>query len=350
MTVFWKKKRTLAAALVLGLSACAPTDRFVQLTGYAQGGTYAVKFNMGGVAVPAETLRAGVDSILTLVDTTLSGYNRGSMLSRFNAGEPVRPNALFIDIYAFARAFYEASGGAVDVAAGPLFDAWGFGFTRDSLPDTAAVARLRAASGMGRLRASIPEALRPDGTLTGADLLLAPGPAPQLNYNAVAQGYTADLVADYLRCAGVRDLLVDIGEIACDGHNPSGRPWAVGIDRPVDGNDTPGADLTAVWESDGGPTGIVTSGNYRKFYVRDSRKYAHTVDPRTGYPVADSLLSATVVAPDAATADAAATWCMVLGLEDARTLVASRPDLEACLIYASGDRMRTWRSSGFRLR
>ena len=93
---------------------------------------------------------------------------------------------------------------------------------------------------------------------------------------------------------GVKDMLVDIGEIFCKGVNPDGRPWSVGIDRPVDGNNSPGADLEGVWRSKGTPCGIVTSGNYRKFYVRDGRKYAHTIDPRTGFP-ADNLIEAMAV-------------------------------------------------------
>ena len=149
----------------------------------------------------------------------------------------------------------------------------------------------------------------------------------RLNFNAIAQGYTCDLVADYLRSIGVRDMLVDIGEIYCAGVNPSGRDWSIGVDRPVDGNDTPGADLDGIWQSAGRSCGIVTSGNYRKFYVRDGRKYSHTIDPRTGYPVEDTLLSATIVAPTAAAADAYATYCMVLGFGEARAFIEGRADL-----------------------
>ena len=141
-------------------------------------------------------------------------------------------------------------------------------------------------------------------------------------------------------------MLVDIGEIFCEGLNPAGRGWTIGVDNPVDGNDTPGADIRGVWESDGGACGIVTSGNYRKFYVRDGKKYAHTIDPRTGYPVTHGLLSATVVAPTAAEADALATACMVLGPEAARDLILSRPELEGYLITGDG----SWMSDGFAAR
>ena len=157
---------------------------------------------------------------------------------------------------------------------------------------------------------------------------------PILNFNAIAQGYSCDLVFDMLRGLGVTDMLVDIGEIRCCGLNPLGNGWTVGIDNPVDGNDKPGEDIRQVWTSDGGDHGVVTSGNYRKFYVRDGKKYSHTIDPRTGRPVEHNLLSATVVAPTAAEADALATVFMVIGFDAARDFLETRPDLEAYLIPA----------------
>ena len=340
-------KKFLLFAVVIFLASCSGNPRYVAVTGYAQGGTYSVKINMKGVSASSEELREGIDSILTLVDTTLSGYNKLSMLSRLNAGEIVRPNGIFAEIYSLSRKWYEASGGAFDVAAGPLFDAWGFGFKNDRLPSDEAVAGILASCGMGRLKPSVEEALSEDGTLTSKALLIEDGALPVLNFNAIAQGYTADLVAGWLRSKGVKDMLVDIGEIFCDGLNPSGKPWTVGVDRPADGNDTPGKDLEGIWVSDGGPRGVVTSGNYRKFYVVDGVKYSHSIDPRSGYPARNTLLSATVIAPDATTADAVATWCMVIGLDQARELICSRADLEGLLIYSEGEQMKEWASEGF---
>jgi len=325
-------------------------NRYVAVTGYAQGGTYSVKFNASGVRVPRAEIAAAIDSVLTLVDTTLSGYNKASILSRFNAGEAVIPNKLFSDIYTYSREIWEETDGCVDVAAGPLFDVWGFGFSTDSLPSDAKVRETLASCGMARLRPHI----APGEPLDSRALLSDSGALDQapsrLNFNAIAQGYTCDLVADYLRSIGVKDMLVDIGEIYCAGRNPAGRDWSIGVDRPVDGNDTPGADLDGVWLSAGRSCGIVTSGNYRKFYVRDGRKLAHTIDPRTGYPVDHSLLSATIVAPSAAAADAYATYCMVLGYEDARAFIESRSDLEGYLIRDVDGSMVEWASPGFTLR
>ena len=169
----------------------------------------------------------------------------------------------------------------------------------------------------------------------------------QLNYNAIAQGYSCDLVAEYLYSIGVKDMMVDIGEIFCDGLNPSGQPWSLGIDKPTDGNNELGAQIQGIFRAPEGPHGIVTSGNYRKFYIKDGKKYSHSIDPRTGYPVTHNLLSATIVADDALTADAYATYCMVVGLEEAKLMIESREDLEGCLIYDQDGTFMTWCSTGF---
>lgn len=286
--------------------------------GYAQGGTWSVCYNAAGLRVSRAEIARSVDALLLQIDTTLSGYNRNSQLSRFNAGDTLLLSPMFAEVYALSYALWQRSEGAVDVAAGPLFDAWGFGFSRDSLPSAQTVRGLLAACGMRRLKA--PGALDFGKPLCGADFLReADGAAPRLNFNAVAQGYSCDVIAAYLHTLGVRDMLVNIGEIYLEGLNPRGEGWTVGVDTPYDGNDTPGASLSGVWQSDGGPFGVVTSGNYRKFYVHEGRKYAHTIDPRSGFPVQHALLSATVTvrgtpeARSAAMADALATWCMVAG-------------------------------------
>ena len=311
-------KRSILILLTAVLFSCTDPHGYVAVHGYAQGGTYTVKADLTGVDVPREEIGARIDAILDSIDFSLSGYNKSSLLTRFNAGEEIVPDRFFSEVRALSEKYRAETGGAFDCAAAPLFDIWGFGFTSDSLPDPARVQAALAACKEEKV----------------------------LNFNAIAQGYTCDVVADYLHSLGVHAMLVDIGEIYCEGLNPSGRGWTIGVDNPVDGNDTPGEDLKGIWQSDGGACGIVTSGNYRKFYVKDGRKYAHTIDPRTGYPVDHGLLSATVVAPTAAEADALATACMVLGPEAAKELILSRPELEGYLITDAG----TWTSPGFNLR
>ena len=179
---------------------------------------------------------------------------------------------------------------------------------------------------------------REDGTH-----LVREDPRMKLNFNAVAQGYSCDVVARYLDSLGCRAYLVDIGrEIICKGFNESGTAWRIGLDKPTDGNMEEGRDLQAILEvSD---CGIVTSGNYRKFYIENGQKYAHTIDPKSGRPVSHNLLSATVVAKDAATADAYATWLMVVGVDKARAILSGRPDLEALLVYEEDGQMRTYQT------
>ena len=340
----------LYVLLFLPALSCVPKDRYVTITGYAQGGTYTVKLNLNGhdgpVSAEPEEIRDSIDSILSRIDKSLSGYNRNSLLSRFNAGEPVSPDSLFTEIYSHAWTVYDQTAGVVDVASAPLFDIWGFGFKTGEMPSYEAVMEVKAGCGLRRMKRNMPDQVS-DGLLDPASMLSEDGPLPQLNFNAIAQGYSCDIVARYLYSIGVKDMMVDIGEIFCDGCNPSGRQWTLGIDRPVDGNNDPGAQMQGIFRAPAGPHGIVTSGNYRKFYVRDGRKYSHSIDPRTGYPVDHQLLSATIVAADAMTADAYATYCMVIGLDASKEFLMSRPDLEGCLIYDEDGVFRTWCSDGF---
>lgn len=352
---------TAVLPLLLLLSACGRSSQkgaYYEITGYAQGGLYSVKLRMDpGVDLSSpECAKTGIDSILTRIDTTLSGYNPVSQLSRFNAGETIVPNDLFIEMYELAYRWYQRSEGALDFAAGPVFDIWGFGFSTDSLPPSdQELEKALAISGMKRLKADIRSAIAPDGTLRARDLLLddcRDGALPRLNYNAIAQGWSCDRVAAWLSRHGVSQMMVNIGEIYCQGLSPSGQGWTVGIDSPYEGNFIPGETLEGVWSSEGAACGIVTSGNYRKFYIdSEGRHYAHTLDPRSGRPVRSGLLSATVTAPDAAEADALATWCMVIGKEASEALIASLGGGYSCyLIYDKGDgKMSTFPSPGFKL-
>lgn len=318
-------------ALTAGLiMSCTPGDRYMSVTGHAQGGIYTVKLNLNGkegkVKASPEEIRDSIEAILHDIDNSLSGYNKNSLVSRFNEGEAITPDSIFAEIYAHGVRIFKETGGIVDVAAGPLFDLWGFGFKSGDFPSEEKVREVMQTCGMKRMLA---------------------GNKGQLNYNAIAQGYSCDLVAKYLYSIGVKDMMVDIGEIFCDGLNPSGQPWSLGIDKPADGNNEPGAQIQGIFRAPSGPHGIVTSGNYRKFYIRDGKKYSHSIDPRTGYPVTHNLLSATIVADDALTADAYATYCMVVGLEESMKLLESRPDLEGCLIYDEDGAFMTWCSEGF---
>ena len=339
----------LTVVAVLSLS-CARRSGYVRIEGYAQGGTYSVIFNTEGVDKGPVEIRDTVESILRKIDFTLSGYNKNSVLSRFNAGETIMVDEMFAEIYSMGRDVWEETGGAVDVSFSPLYDLWGFGFKNGNLPTAQQVDSVRSFCGMGFCRESIEDMIGVEMASASLYLESHGSASPQLNYNAIAQGYSCDLVARYLYSIGVKDMMVNIGEIFCDGKNPSGVAWTIGIDRPEDGNNELGAQLQGVFSVPEGPHGVVTSGNYRKFYVRDGKKYAHTIDPRTGYPVTHNLLSATIVAADAMIADAYATYCMVIGFDEAKAFIESREDLEGCLVYDDGGEFVTWCSAGLETR
>ncbi len=312
-----------AAAVALTVNSCADRYGYVQINGYAQGGIYSVKADLGGTGKTPEYVKERIDSILSAIDNSVSGYNKSSLLSRFNAGEDVAKDGIFEEMWALGEKYHDITGGAVDVWAAPLFDIWGFGFTRDSLPSPELIASAKA---LCKSRSKV-------------------------NFNAIAQGYSSDLVADWLKGIGVKNMLVDIGgEMYGQGLNPKGKNWTIGIDSPVDGNYEPGASIQCTFQLPETACGIVTSGNYRKFYIRDGRKYAHTIDPHTGLPVTHNLLSATVISSDpssdrnAADADAFATFCMVVGLEKAQEFILANPHLEAVLIYDDQGQMRVWKS------
>lgn len=318
--IFCRIMNCKAICLTIFASLCISScnsDKYVSFSGYAQGGTYTVKANLKGVRTPDREIADSINRLLEEIDFSISGYNKNSLLSKRNAGEEIVPDRHFRRLLELSEYYAELTDGAFNVYGGPLFDIWGFGFTNDSLPS--------------------PEKVQIAMHETREHKIL--------NFNAIAQGYSCDVIADYLKSIGVRDMLVDIGEIYMCGLNPRGVGWTIAVDKPVDTNVQLGSEVEGIWQSDGSGCGIVTSGNYRKFYIKDGKKYAHTIDPRTGYPVEHGLLSATIVAPTAVEADAIATACMVMGLEEAQKFIESQPQLEACLISGDG----IWTSEGFNL-
>ena len=305
----------LTAGLLALVGCRGPRHDFIRFSGPAQGGTYVVTADLMDspgrrVKASPEQIQSGVDSILHEIDFALSGYNPASELSRYNRGEAVSPGPHFLKMLSFADGVRIRTDGAVDAFSAALFDLWGFGFKQGTFPSEAEVA-----------------AARQDRS--------------RCNFNAFAQGYSADCVASYLRGLGIRNLLVNVGgEIFCAGQSPRGAAWRWVIDWPADGNEVPGGDIEASFDVPPGPCAVVTSGNYRKFFIHEGRKYAHTIDPRSGYPVSDSLRSVTVILRGddpmlTARCDARATWCMVLGLDGTRELARRDTSLHAILIYGT---------------
>ena len=178
--------------------------------------------------------------------------------------------------------------------------------------------------------------------------LLKSDPNVSIDVNALAQGYSVDLAARFFDEQGVRNYMVEIGgELRTKGHNPKGQDWKIGIDRPEFGNMIPGAALQAIVRLK--ENSLATSGNYRKFYEENGVKYTHSIDPKTGYPAKQQLLSATIVTDECITADAYATACMVLGLEKAKAMLEKHPELQAYLIYNDDEgKYQVYYTKGFK--
>ena len=267
------------------------------------------------------SFKDSIEAQLKAVDQSLSMFNPTSTISRINSGESTQTDSLFRTVFRLAQQVSEATHGAFDITVAPLVNAWGFGFKHGSLPDSAAVDSLRSLIGWQRV------SLNPDGTLHRDD------PRIILDCSAVAKGFGVDVVANYLRAQGIENYMVEIGgEVVVSGVNPKGVPWHVGINSPVDDPESASTELDTILSLTN--RAMATSGNYRNFYTTDDgRRVAHTIDPATGYPVQHSILSATVLAPTCAMADAFATSFMVMGLDSARALLSRHPELSVYLIY-----------------
>ncbi|MDR1005121.1 MAG: FAD:protein FMN transferase, partial [Prevotellaceae bacterium] len=238
-----------------------------------------------------------------------------------NRNEEVTVDTLFAYIFRRSMEVSRATDGAFDITVAPLVNAWGFGFKQSVFPDSLLIDSLLPFVGYTKV------ALTPQRRVVKQD------PRIQLDCSAIAKGYGVDVVAQLLRAKGVENYMIDIGgEVVVNGNNKNGDKWSIGIDKPIDDRLAAGDEVQVALRI--GRGAIATSGNYRNFYYKDGQKYAHTIDPRTGYPVQHNLLSATVVAPDCTTADAYATAFMVVGTERARQIAEAHPELEIYLIYA----------------
>lgn len=269
-----------------------------------------------------KSLKLDIDKRLLLFDASLSMFNDTSVISRINQNEDVIADSLFVNVFRQAMKISESTDGSFDITVAPLVNAWGFGFTKseNANPDKAKIDSLLQIVGWQKVH------LTPEGKVVKQD------PRITLDCSAIAKGYAVDVIANLLRGEGVQNFMVDIGgEVVVSGANPSGELWRIGISKPDDDPESRNQDLQTILKITN--SGIATSGNYRNFYFRDGMKYAHTIDPKTGYPVQHSILSSTVIAKDCMTADAYATAFMVMGLERASALVEQHSELEAYFIY-----------------
>ena len=266
-------------------------------------------------------LQSAIEGRMAEVDRSLSMFNPQSTISRINDGSSTATDSLFRHVFRLAAEVNSLTNGAFDITVAPLVNAWGFGFRHDERVTPEAIDSLRRFVGMARVH------------LTADGRLLKDDPRTMLDCSAIAKGFGADHVASLFDSLGIRNYMVEIGgEVVVRGHNSKGNDWRIGINSPEEDALATTNALDTIVSLTG--CAMATSGNYRNYYVRDGRRYAHTIDPRLGTPVQHSVLSATVIAPTCMEADALATSFMVLGADSARLILASRPDLRAYLILS----------------
>lgn len=283
-------------------------------TGFVFGTVYHVTYQSD------ENLQKGIEAEMQKVDDALSTFNKQSVISRVNRNEAVKLNDMFIDVFTLAERISKETEGAFDITVAPMVNVWGFGFKSGTTPSKAVIDSLKALVGYQKVRLQ-------------ANRIVKDDPRTMLDCSAIAKGYGVDVVVNYLRRQGVKNFMVEIGgEVVTCGVSESRLPWKIGVTKPLDDSLQQDQELQTVLNVTN--KAMATSGNYRNFYYKGGKKYAHTIDPKTGYPVQHNILSSTVIANDCATADAYATSFMVTGLAGAKKILEKHPELMVYFIYA----------------
>jgi thiamine biosynthesis lipoprotein len=277
------------------------------------------------------------------VDNALSMFNEKSTISRINRNEQVQLDKMFIDVFRQAQEVSADTYGAFDITVGPLVNAWGFGFKHSQMPTPQQVDSLRQLVGYNKVQLSIVNASPHSQGENSQFSIKKSDPRITLDCSAIAKGYAVDQLAHLLEENGVTNYLVEIGgEIATKGVSEKRLPWKIGVTKPTDSLDVDGGEYqTIINVTD---KCMATSGNYRNFYYKNGKRYAHTIDPKTGYPVQHTILSATVLCDRCSRADAYATSFMVMGLDSAKSVLQRNPDLKVYFIYYDHGENKVWTS------
>lgn len=316
-----KKKLLLQSAflafLIIGTVIIVRQQRstpYQKDTGFIFGTVYNITYQYD------KSLKADIEAELKKVDGSLSPFNKHSIITKINRNEDVTVDKMFADVFNLARQISTETDGAFDITVAPLVNAWGFGFKNDTQPTRHAIDSLKQLTGYMKVNLDGMKVSKKD-------------PRMMLDCSAIAKGYACDVVAEYLRRRGIENFMVEIGgEIVTQGINEKRLPWKIGVTKPVDDSLNTNQELQTVLNVTN--KAMATSGNYRNFYYKNGKKYAHTIDPVTGYPVQHNILSATVIADNCATADAYATAFMVMGLDKAKAVLGRHPELMAYFIYS----------------
>lgn len=288
-----------------------------KIAGMTQGTTFHITYEDKA----DKDLSGEVDSIFRAFDLTFSEYIPNSIVSRINQNDStVLLDDMFIEVYNKSVEINKETNGDFDLTVGPLVNAWGFGPEKKVKIDSLKIDSLLQYVGM--------EKIRLEGRKLIKDL-----PGIKIDVNSIAQGYCVDVIYRYFESLGIKNFMVEIGgEVRTKGKNPKGDFWRIGVDKPTEGNNVAGETLQTIILLDN--KSVTTSGNYRKFFEENGQKFSHIIDPRTGYPYKNNLLSVTVIAKDGLTADGYDTPLMVMGLEKAREFLKLHLELDAYMIYS----------------
>ncbi|EEK13856.1 ApbE family protein [Capnocytophaga gingivalis ATCC 33624] len=314
---------TLCIAVLVTACGTTPKENVYYIKGEAQGTTYSITY-----IAKAPVEKTAIDSILQVIDLSMSTYIDNSLISRINRGENLPIDPHFEKVFSASFDIYWQSKGAFDPSIGQLINAWGFGKKENHTPPTQKqIDSLLALTGMDKVHYID----TPRGAFIKKD-----NPNIQLNFNAIAQGYTSDVIAEYFLSKQISNFIVEVGgELVIHGRNTlKNKPWRIGIDNPLQKPDEDREIVATVELTD---CGLATSGNYRKLWTDSltGQKYVHTINPKTGRPQPSNLLSATVIAPSAMLADGYATTLMALGgIEKAKDFLAQHKELKAVLLYS----------------
>jgi len=300
---------------------------YTVLTGNAQGTTFTIQYN----DLSHRDFSRSIDSLFHLIDQSMSLWDSTSLISRINHND----TSCLIDEHfekVFRKSFeaYHNTDGFFDPSVGPLVKAWGFSFKKGlPAPDSIEVDSLKKLIGFRKIKLENGKVVKEDGRM-------------EIDFNAIAQGYTVDLISEFLEKNGIEDYLVEVGgEVRAKGVNERDSIWRIGIDKPVElkGNDRPLQTMVALKDQS-----LATSGSYRKFIERNGKKFSHVIDPFTGYPVSHHMLSVSVIAEDCTTADAYATAFLVMGMDKAFEK-ALELQMQIYCIYAHDDGTLSVRST-----
>ena len=312
------------------LASCGKQPQKVILQGEAQGSYYAITY----FDEQGRNFQREIDSIFHAVDMSVNLWVNNSVITKVNRNEEVTPDSIFIDNFRIAQEAALLSDGYFDPTISPIVAAWGFSYKNGDSITPQLIDSLKQLVDYRKVHIENGKVVKEN-------------PAITLDFNAIAQGYTSDLIAAFLDSRGITNYLVDTGgEIMARGGKPNGRPWIVGIEKPAENEDSERIVHTRIALRD---KGLVTSGSTRKYVERDGKRYSHCIDPHTGYPVEHQLLSATVLAENSVWADALASICMVMGMEQSLPLIQSMDGVEAYYIFVNekGD-LESFATEGFK--